>query len=128
MSNTPQKFAFSKLSESQFESGHLRAYFQDRDLGIAAATDGLVYAVVHRASGPCPSGGDKRHIHKLDFQMNYVLKGTCTFEFEGEGNITFQAGDSWLQPPEIRHTLVDFSEDFEVLEIAMPANFKTENV
>ncbi len=57
--------------------------------------------------------------------MNYVLKGWCKFEFEGHGEQIFEAGDAWVQPPEIAHALLDFSEDFEVLEIVTPANFDT---
>ncbi len=57
--------------------------------------------------------------------MNYVLKGWCKFEFEGHGEQIFEAGDAWVQPPEIEHALLDFSEDFQVLEIVMPANFET---
>ncbi len=41
------------------------------------------------------------------------------------GEQVFEAGDAWVQPPEIEHALVGFSEDFEVLEIVMPANFDT---
>jgi hypothetical protein len=46
-------------------------------------------------------------------------------EFEGHGPETFQAGSSWIQPPKIKHTVVGYSDDCELLEIVLPANFET---
>jgi hypothetical protein len=34
-------------------------------------------------------------------------------------------GAAWLQPPRIKHTVLDYSDDCEVLEIILPAEFKT---
>ena len=125
MANPTQKFCASFLKTSKFEKGVLRDYFVDRDLGMAEATGGLVTALVHRACKPCPPGGTGRHQHDIRFQMVYVLKGSCVFEFEGQGPIRFEAGDSWLQPPSIKHTVLDYSDDLELLEIVMPAEFDT---
>jgi hypothetical protein len=36
-----------------------------------------------------------------------------------------RAGSAWLQPPRIRHKVLDYSDDCEVLEIVLPADFKT---
>lgn len=125
MTQIPQKFTTSLLKDSEFGSGQLRTYFEDRDLGISDATNGMVTALVHRAKGPSPKDVRVPHYHTVQFQMNYVLKGWCRFEFEGEGEHHFEAGDAWLQPPGIQHALLEFSEDFEVLEIVMPADFET---
>ena len=65
------------------------------------------------------------HLHKAEFQMIYVLKGSMTTEFDGHGVHTMKAGDSWLQPPSIKHKVLNYSDDCEVLEIVMPGNFKT---
>ncbi|MDH5753502.1 MAG: cupin domain-containing protein [Deltaproteobacteria bacterium] len=127
MSEQKHTFVASFLKDAKFEGGGLRDYFVDRDLGIDKATGGMVTAIVHRASAPCPDDGP-RHIHKVDFQMNYMLKGWCKFEFEGQGEIVFNVGDSWLQPPGIPHTLLEYSDDFEVLEIVMPGTFETEDL
>jgi hypothetical protein len=48
-----------------------------------------------------------------------------TSSFEGQGTHTMRAGDAWLQPHSIKHKVLDYSDDCEVLEIVMPANFKT---
>jgi quercetin dioxygenase-like cupin family protein len=62
----------------------------------------------------------------VQFQMIYVLKGTITTEMEGHAPIKMVAGSSWIQPPNIKHRVVDYSDDCEVLEIVLPANFVTE--
>ena len=38
------------------------------------------------------------------------------------------AGSTVYQPPGIKHKEIDHSEDFEVLEITMPADFETKEV
>ena len=35
------------------------------------------------------------------------------------------AGDAWLQPHSAVHKVLDYSDGCEVLEIVMPANFRT---
>jgi hypothetical protein len=38
---------------------------------------------------------------------------------------TFHAGACWLQPPKIKHTVLGYSNDCELLEIVLPAEFDT---
>ena len=121
----PQRFTVSHLEEGSFEAG-LRRYAQYRDLGIKAATSGLAAAHVIRFVPPCiPEEVSKLHTHDVEFQMIYVLKGWIKSEFEGEGAHTFKAGSCWLQPPRIKHRVLDYSDDCEVLEIILPADFET---
>ena len=120
-----QKFAVSHLNEADFDQG-LRTYAKYRDLGLAPATGGMVQAHVIRMLPPYrPEEVAMPHYHDVDFQMVYVLKGWYKTEFEGEGVHTFHAGSCWLQPPKIKHTVLDYSDDCEVLEIIVPADFKT---
>ena len=104
----------------------LRTYFEYRDLGIVEATKGKVLAHVIRAT-ESSSGPGGYHTHDLEFQMNYVLNGWTRVEFEDDGVVRFEAGDSWYQSPNIKHEVLEFSEDFEVIEITMPAEFPTED-
>jgi mannose-6-phosphate isomerase-like protein (cupin superfamily) len=121
-----QKFTVSHFRPEDFAAGGLRTYVQYRDLGIAEATDGMVLAHVLRFTELCdPAVVSKDHLHDVRFQMNYVLKGWITSEFEGHGIHTMKAGDAWLQPPRIRHKVLDYSADCELLEVVMPANFAT---
>ncbi len=120
-----QTFVASHHSPGAFEQG-LRRYAQYRDLGIAAATGGLARAHVIKMVPPCdPAEVSKRHYHDVDFQMVYVLKGWIKSEFEGAGVVTMREGSCWLQPPKIKHTVLDYSDDCELLEIILPADFET---
>jgi mannose-6-phosphate isomerase-like protein (cupin superfamily) len=124
----PQKFTVSHHRDEDFKAG-LRRYAKYRDLGIGKATDGMVQAHVIRLVPPCrPEEVSKRHYHDVDFQMVYVLKGWMKTEFEGQGAHVMRAGSAWIQPPRIEHVVLDYSEDCEVLEIIMPAEFATVEV
>jgi quercetin dioxygenase-like cupin family protein len=124
----PQRFTVSHHREQDFDHG-LRAYSAYRDLGIAAATDGMVQAHVIRMTKPFEEGEvSTPHLHDVDFQMVYVLKGWFRTELEGEGVHTFTAGSCWIQPPRIRHTVRGYSDDCELLEIVLPADFETETL
>jgi len=120
-----QSFAVSHHREEDFDAG-LRRYAQYRDLGINKATNGMVRAHVIRLVPPCrPEEVSKRHFHDVDFQMVYVLKGWMKTEFAGQGAMVMQAGSCWIQPPRIEHLVLDYSDDCEVLEVILPADFET---
>ncbi len=120
-----QPFTVSHVAETDFDTG-LRRYAHYRDLGMAKATGGMVQAHVIRFVPPCDPGEvAKLHYHEVDFQMIYVLKGWIKTELDGEGTHVMRAGSAWLQPPRIRHKVLDYSADCEVLEIVLPADFKT---
>ena len=120
-----QRFVVSHHREEDFEGG-LRRYAKYRDLGIANATNGMVRAHVIRFIPPCrPEEVSKRHYHDVDFQMVYVLKGWIKTELDGQGAIVMRAGSAWIQPPRIEHVVLDYSDDCEVLEVILPADFET---
>ena len=119
-----QTFVASHLDAGAFATG-LRSYAQYRDLGIAAATGGRARAHVIKMVPPCdPAVVSKRHYHDVDFQMIYVLKGWIKGEYDG-AVATMREGSCWLQPPKIKHTVLDYSDDCELLEIILPADFET---
>jgi quercetin dioxygenase-like cupin family protein len=120
-----QKFTVSHHRQEDFDAG-LRAYSVYRDLGLAPATGGMVQAHVIRMTKPFEEAEVAiPHYHDVQFQMVYVLKGWFRSEFEGEGVHTFHAGSCWIQPPKIKHTVRGYSDDCELLEIVLPADFKT---
>jgi len=121
-----QRIAISHHREEDFKADGLRAYAKYRDLGIAAASHGLAQAHVIRLQGPCdPAEVSKLHLHHVDFQMVYVLKGWVKTYMEGEGETLMQEGSAWTQPPKIKHMILDYSDDVELLEIILPAEFRT---
>ncbi len=76
-----------------------------------------------------PEGGpvaDWVHFHKVDFQMIYVRKGWVRVVYEDQGEpFVMHAGDLVLQPPEIRHRVLESSPGLEVIEVGCPAVHKT---
>ena len=123
---TTTGFGVSHAADATFTRG-LRSFFEYRDLGIAQATEGRVVAHVIRAvPGAAVAGAP--HLHRTTFQLVYVLKGWIEFEYEGQGVVRLAAGSCVHQPPSIRHREVRHSDDVEMLEIVMPADFATEEV
>lgn len=119
-------FTVTHAKDGQYEQG-LRSFFAYRDLGIEQATGGQVDAHVIRAV-PGEACVGQPHLHHTNFQLVYVLKGWIEFEYEGHGLVRLEAGSCVYQPPLIRHREVGHSEDVEMLEVVMPAAFKTEEV
>lgn len=75
------------------------------------------------AGGPVP---DYVHFHKVRFQMIYCSKGWVRVVYEDQGPpFVMQAGDCVLQPPRIRHRVLESSAGMEVVEIACPAAHET---
>ena len=121
-----QRIAISHHREEDFKADGLRTYAKYRDLGIVEASNGLARAHVIRLIGPCnPEEVSKLHFHDVDFQMVYVLKGWVKTYMEGQGETMMQQGSAWTQPPRIKHLIMDYSDDVELLEVILPAEFKT---
>jgi mannose-6-phosphate isomerase-like protein (cupin superfamily) len=121
------RFSVSHLRDAHFEPRGLRSFFEYRDLGIKDATGGKVLAHVIRAK-PGASGVTGAHFHRLDFQMYYVIRGWIEFDYEGVGRVRAEAGTCVHQPPSIKHDEVAHSDDLELIEITLPAEFETVEV
>jgi mannose-6-phosphate isomerase-like protein (cupin superfamily) len=120
-----QQVAVSHYHEEDFATG-LRSYAKYRDLGVAAATNGMAQAHVIRLIGPCdPAEVSKLHYHDAEFQLVYVLNGWVKAYMEGQGEMTMRQGSCWTQPPRIKHLIRDYSDNCELLEVILPAQFKT---
>jgi mannose-6-phosphate isomerase-like protein (cupin superfamily) len=72
-----------------------------------------------------PAGGavaDYVHFHRVRFQMIYCKAGWVRVVYEDQGPpFVMQAGDCVLQPPQIRHRVLESSAGLEVIEIGCPA-------
>ena len=126
MSDNSVKSFAAHATDARWTKGGLRSYFAYRDLGVKHATDGKVPAHVIRAEQPC-DGPMGYHSHTLDFQMVYQVKGWARVYLEDIGEIRVEAGDAWYQAPGVRHELLEYSDDWEVVEITMPADFSTQD-
>jgi quercetin dioxygenase-like cupin family protein len=76
-----------------------------------------------------PEGGpvaDWVHYHKIRFQMIFCRKGWARLVYEDQGPpFIMAAGDCVLQPPQIRHRVLESSPGFEVVEVGCPALHET---
>ena len=76
-----------------------------------------------------PEGGpveDYVHYHQVRFQMIYCLRGWVRVVYEDQGEpFVLHPGDCVLQPPTIRHRVLEASAGLEVLEIGGPAEHPT---
>jgi quercetin dioxygenase-like cupin family protein len=74
--------------------------------------------------GPVP---DMVHFHRVGFQLIFCIKGWVDVVYEDQGGpIRLHAGDCFIQPPEIRHRVLEASDGIEVIEIGVPADHVTE--
>jgi hypothetical protein len=125
MSEKGWTFVHNLASEAEWTPG-LREIFDYRDLGIKHGTKGDYVAHIIKANGKKRKDAVQHwHVHECDFQFVLVLQGWATFEYEGQGERTIRKGDAILQTPMIRHREIACSDDFEVLEIVAPADFRT---
>lgn len=73
--------------------------------------------------GPVP---DIVHFHKVGFQLIFCIRGWVDVVYEDQGPPRrLQAGDCFIQPPEIRHRVLEASDGIEVIEIGVPAEHLT---
>jgi quercetin dioxygenase-like cupin family protein len=73
--------------------------------------------------GPVP---DYVHFHKVRFQVIVVKAGWVRLVYEDQGEpFVMVAGDAVLQPPEIRHRVLEASPGLEVIEVGCPALHET---
>ncbi|WP_119303540.1 VOC family protein [Dongia deserti] len=101
-----------------------RAGMQYRDL-IPSRLGGRFIASHIRIpdGGPVP---DYVHFHHIRFQMIYCKAGWARLVYEDQGApFLFKAGDCVLQPPEIRHRVLEASAGLEVIELGCPAVHET---
>ncbi|MDP8930085.1 MAG: cupin domain-containing protein [Actinomycetota bacterium] len=125
MTGTTWSFVHNRAADAEWTPG-LREIFDYRDLGIKDGTRGAYVAHIIRANGRKQQDEVQHwHVHECDFQFVLVLNGWATFEYEGQGRHTIRKGDAILQPPRIKHREIACSDDFEVLEIVAPADFRT---
>jgi quercetin dioxygenase-like cupin family protein len=108
------------LTRAGEESGEGRAGMLYRDL-IPSRLGGRYIASHIQIPGGGPVS-DWVHYHHVRFQMIYVRRGWVRVVYEDQGeSFVMEPGDLVLQPPEIRHRVLESSPGLEVVEVSCPA-------
>lgn len=117
-----QEFVITRASTGAWTPG--RAGMQYRDL-IPGRLGGRYIASHVRI----PDGGpvnDYVHHHRVRFQMIFVRKGWVRVVYENSGPpFVMHENDCILQPPGIRHRVLEAATGLEVIEISSPAAHET---
>lgn len=112
------------LTRSANDGGEGRAGMHYRDL-IPSRLGGR-YVASHISITDGGPVADWVHYHRIGFQMIAVRAGWVRVVYEDQGApFVMNAGDMVLQPPGIRHRVLDCSDGLEVIEIGCPALHET---
>ena len=101
-----------------------RAGMRYRDL-IPGRLGGSIIASHIRIpdAGPVP---DMVHYHTVGFQLIFCYGGWVRLVYEDQGPpFILRAGDCVIQPPGIRHRVLESSDNLQVIEIGVPAEHVT---
>ena len=101
-----------------------RAGMMYRDLVPSRLGGAMIASHIRVPDGKVP---DMVHFHKVGFQLIFCVKGWVDVLYEDQGGIRrLHAGDCFIQPPGIRHRVLESGDDIEVIEIGVPADHITE--
>jgi quercetin dioxygenase-like cupin family protein len=128
---TDTTFSHQKANspEARYTDGGLRSFFEYRDMGIAAATNGVLRVQLVRAARKSSDakGGTGVHFHTANIHVVYMVHGWAKFDYDGVDTLV-EAGDCVHQRPGIIHSLYDWSDDMEFMEIILPGDFATTEI
>jgi len=116
-----QKFCRSEVEKAVWTPWRLQG-FEARETGIGAATAGVASVQVAR---PVGSTDGQVTSHTSDILFTFVLSGSVILHGEGQGAHALTEGDAYVIPPHLKTALTDCSEDLQLLEVSLPADFET---
>ena len=101
-----------------------RAGMQYRDLVPGRLGDAVIASHIRIPDpGPVP---DMVHYHDIGFQLIFCIRGWVRLVYEDQGPpFVLKAGDCLIQPPRIRHRVLESSGNLEVVEVSVPAEHLT---
>jgi mannose-6-phosphate isomerase-like protein (cupin superfamily) len=101
-----------------------RAGMEYRDLIPGRLGGALIASHIRiREAGPVK---DLVHFHDITFQLIFCHRGWVRVVYEDQGGpFVLNAGDCLIQPPRIRHRVLECSANLEVIEVSAPARHLT---
>lgn len=115
-------FTLARAQDGAWQSGRAGMLYRD----LVPGRQGGRFIASHiriPAGGPVP---DYVHFHRVRFQTIFCARGWVRLVYEDQGPpFVLRAGDCVLQPPEIRHRVLECSDGLEVVEVGSPARHDT---
>ena len=120
----PQTYAVARKSDPNYIKGR-RDFFEYIDLGVIDVSNGALRVQVTKASEGMsePTGW---HFHTCEGQFVYMVKGWVELQLAPDDIIRLDEGDSVYIPGGLPHNEIRTSDDFELLELSLPAEMGTE--
>ena len=114
----------SRKSTPEYITGR-RAFFKYREMGVGEASGGKFRVQVMSTEKGLsePTGW---HYHVCEGQFVFMLRGWVDLVFENGDEIRVGEGDSVYIPGGLRHNETATSDTFELIEVSVPADLRTE--
>ena len=116
------KFVLHREAEATWEPWRIPG-FEARETGIGTATKGVAGVQVARRVPGVPVPPTQ---HDTDILFRFLRAGTMTVRADGHPDHVLTAGDALMLPPDLRVAIHEPSNDLEILEVALPAEFATD--
>lgn len=101
-----------------------RRFFRYRDLGVAKATARRIHIHIVRSTARAEPRGTGWHSHSMG-QLFYVLRGWADLLIEARPSVRMNVGDAMCLAARMKHDVPDYSQDYLVLEMCIPADYDT---
>jgi mannose-6-phosphate isomerase-like protein (cupin superfamily) len=115
-------FELTRLADTGWGTGRAGMHYRD----LLPSRQGGRFIASHIRipdAGPVP---DDVHYHHVEFQLIFCVAGWVRLVYQGQGDpFDLGAGDCVLQPPTIRHRVLESSAGLEVVELTCPAVHET---
>ena len=115
-------FELSRLADTGWGAGRAGMLYRD----LLPSRQGGRFIASHIRIPDAGSVPDEVHFHNVRFQLIFCVAGWARLVYEDQGDeFILNAGDCVLQPPTIRHRVLESSGGLEVVEVTCPAEHQT---
>ena len=111
-----QKFCRHQVKDAVWQPSRIVG-LEQRDSGIYNATKGVASVVVMR---PSSTGVSTKSQHNSDILFSFVMEGSFNLSADGYGLERVHAGEAFVVPPSFEYEISEVTDDFELLEVALP--------
>jgi quercetin dioxygenase-like cupin family protein len=120
-----QRFCHHQLKDASWSPWKVSG-LEYRDTGINEATKGVASVHVIRVLNHAEES--QMINHNADILFSFIKEGEMTLKAEGFDQYILQKGGAFVIPPGLKYMMSDFSNDFELIEVSLPGDFKTTSI